>query len=87
MRTDWAQALKRIPRRYRLRVRERLVILDYAIAHGIKPAAIRFDVNCKTVRRWRDRWKIAGVEGLMPRYPAHRPRPLSDHLRELIRHA
>jgi len=87
MRTEWVQALKQIPKRYRLRVRERLVILDYAITHGIKPAAARFGVNCKTVRRWRDRWKLAGVEGLIPRYPTHRARPLSDRLRELIRHA
>lgn len=87
MRAEWALALKRIPKQYRLRVRERLVILDYATTRGIKPAVARFGLNCKTVRRWRDRWKAAGVEGLIPRYPRRRARPLSDSLRELIRQA
>ena len=85
MRTEWVQALKRIPKRYRLRVRERLVILDYAVTHGIEPAGARFGVNCKTVRRWRDRWNVAGVQALIPRYPTHRARPLSDSLREMGR--
>jgi transposase InsO family protein len=87
MRADWVEALKRIPKPYRLRVRERLVILEYAMMHGIKPAAARFGLNCKTVRRWRDRWKAAGVDGLIPRYPKRRARPVSDSLCELIRHA
>jgi len=87
MRPEWVTALKAIPKPYRLRVRERLVILEYATAWGIKPAAARFGLNCKTVRRWRDRWKAAGVEGLIPRYPKRRARPVSGGLCELIRHA
>lgn len=80
-------ALKRVPKRSRLRVRERLVVLEYAATVGIKPAAARYGLNCKTVRRWRDRWKTGGVEGLIPRYPKRRARPVSDDLRELIQQA
>jgi transposase InsO family protein len=87
MRPEWAATLKQMPKRYRLRVRERLVILEYATTRGIKPAAARFGLNCKTVRHWRDRWKAAGVEGLIPRYPKRRARPVSGNLCERIRHA
>jgi transposase len=61
-----------------------LVILEHARTRGIKPTAARFGLNCKTARRWRDRWKAAGVEGLIARYPKRRARPTSDGLRELI---
>jgi hypothetical protein len=42
MRPEWAAALKQIPNRYRLRVRERLMILEYATSRGIKSAPARF---------------------------------------------
>jgi hypothetical protein len=45
-----------IPLRYRLRVKQRLAILENAVAEGIKPASRRFGLERKTIRRWRDRW-------------------------------
>jgi transposase len=46
-----------IPRQYRWKVRERFAIVEYAVAHGLKPAAARFDLDRKTVRSWRARWR------------------------------
>ena len=42
-----------IPSRYRLRVKQRLAIVEYAVKHGIKPASRRFGLERKTIRRWR----------------------------------
>jgi len=44
-----------IPIRYRLRVKQRLVVLAYAEEHGLKPAARHFALGRTTVREWRDR--------------------------------
>lgn len=52
--------------------------LEYASAHGIKPTAERFGLDRRTVREWRDRARVAGVAGLVPRYPKRRPRRISD---------
>ena len=79
--------LSEIDRRYRLRVRERLAVLEHAKVHGIKPTASRFGLNCKTIRRWRDRHRTAGLDGLVPRYPKRRPRRISPQIFDLIAHA
>jgi transposase len=76
-----------IPARYRLRVKQRLAIVQYAVAHGIKPASRRFGLERKTIRRWRDRWRLEGLGGLVPRYPVQRPSRLAPELVQLIEHA
>jgi transposase InsO family protein len=76
-----------IDRRYRLRVRERLAVLEYANDHGIRATARRFGLNRKTVKSWCNRYRAAGVEGLVPRYPRRRPRRVSSEIVELIAYA
>ena len=76
-----------IPSRYRLRVKQRLAIVTYAVAKGIKPASRRFGLERKTIRRWRDRWLAGGVAGLIPRYPKERAIRLPAEVIELIGHA
>jgi transposase InsO family protein len=71
--------------RYRLRVKQRRRIVEYAREHGIKPAGRHFGLDRRTVRRWVRRWLAGGDEGLVPRYPAKRKRRLPDSTRELIR--
>lgn len=44
-----------VPARYRLKVKQRLAIVEWAMEHGIKPASERFGLDRKTVREWRDR--------------------------------
>lgn len=67
-----------IPIRYRLRVKQRLAIVNYAEDFGVKPASRHFGLNRKTVRQWRDRWRRDGEAGLLPRYPARRKRRRLD---------
>lgn len=67
-----------IGRKHRWKVQGRVAVLEYVAAHGIKPAAERFGLDRKTVREWRDRAKVAGAAGLVPRYPKRRPRRISD---------
>jgi transposase len=76
-----------IPPRYRLRVKQRLAVVEYAIAHGIKPASRRFALERKTIRRWRDRWRAKGLAGLVPQYPAQRASRLQAEVVKLIEHA
>ena len=57
-----------IPPRYRLRVKQRLPIVEHAVEYGIKPASRRFGLERKTIGRWRDRWRAEGLAGLVPRY-------------------
>jgi transposase len=76
-----------IPARYRLRVKQRLAIVEYAVKHGIKPASRRFGLERKTIRRWRDRWCAGGVAGLVPKYPKERASRLLEDLVQLISHA
>jgi len=59
----------RVAPRYRLRVKQRLAIVAYAIEHGVLPASRRFGLDRKTIREWRDRWRPHGTLGLVPRYP------------------
>ncbi len=89
MRTEWSQLIReaKVLKRYRGRVRERLAILEYARTHSLCAAGLRFGLDRKTVREWRDRWRKLGVSGLIPRYPKTRPRKLPDRIIELIREA
>jgi transposase InsO family protein len=73
-----------IPKRYRLRVRERLVVLEYVSEHGIRTAGRRFGLDRKTVRAWRNRWRALGIVGLVPRYPKIRARRIPEKLVHLI---
>jgi transposase len=58
-----------IPARYRLRVKQRLVIVAFAREHGIKPASRHFSFARRTVRTWLRRWTADGEVGLVPKYP------------------
>lgn len=66
---------------YRIRVRDRLMVLEYASGHGPTAAGRRFGVSARTVRRWRARWRAAGVDGLVPRYPRPRLRDVIEFIR------
>jgi transposase len=85
----WRRLLSesKIPKRYRLRVRERLVVVEYAEEHGVRAAARRYGLDRKTVRAWRNRAVAAGVGGLVPRYPKTRARRIADDVVELIKQA
>lgn len=85
----WRRLLSesKIPKRYRLRVRERLVVVEYAQEHGVRAAARRYGLDRKTVRAWRNRAVAAGVGGLVPRYPKTRARRIADDVVELIKQA
>src|SRR4029450_2260086 len=72
---------------YRTWVRHRLVVLEYAWAHGPAAAGRHYRISARPLRRWRKRWRAAGVEGLVPSYPRHRPRQVPPTAIELIRHA
>jgi transposase InsO family protein len=76
-----------IPSRYRLRVKQRLAVVQYAAAHGIKPASRHFGLERKTIQRWRARWRADGVAGLVPRYKKERASRLPAGVVELIGHA
>src|SRR5712691_6170851 len=71
---------------YRTWVRHRLVVLEYAWAHGPAAAGRHYRISARTIRRWRKRWRATGVEGLVPAYPRHRPRRVPPPALELIRH-
>src|SRR5499427_8070724 len=59
---------------YRTRVRYRLLVLQYAQAHGPSAAGRHYGLSARTIRRWRKRWRRGGVEGLVPGYGAARTR-------------
>jgi transposase InsO family protein len=77
----------RIPSRYRLRVKQRLAVVEYVKAHGIKPASRYFGLARHTVRRWWRAWQGGGELGLVPRYPRRRKRRISEEVIALIRQA
>jgi transposase InsO family protein len=79
--------LKGVRGLYRLRVRYRLTVLAYAMAHGPTAAARRYGVCVRTVRRWRVRWRAEGLAGLVPRYPHRRASNKRREVLEHIRHA
>ncbi len=76
-----------IAARYRLRVKQRLAIVTYAVVHGVLPASRRFGLDRKTIREWRDRWRHHGVLGLVPRYPQRRRSRVPDDVVRLLEHA
>jgi transposase InsO family protein len=71
--------------RHKLRVKQRRRIVEYATAHGIKPASRHFGLDRRTVRTWVRRAKAGGDQGLVPRYPDRRKRRLPAATLELIR--
>jgi transposase len=73
--------------RYRLRVKQRQIVVEYAIEHGKKPAGHHFGLDRKTVRDWVNRYQAAGLVGLVPQYPKHRPRRIAESTVALIREA
>lgn len=73
-----------IPTRYRLRVKQRLVVVEYAKEYGIKPASRHFGLTRVTVRQWWRNWQRAGIQGLVPRYPARRRRRIGEDVVALI---
>ena len=80
-------ALKGIRGQYRLRVRYRRLVLEYATLHGPTAAARRYGVCPRTVCRWRRRWRAEGLAGLTPRYPRQRPSRLRPEVLGHIHHA
>src|SRR5262245_33671661 len=72
---------------YRIRVRYRMLVLEYARVHGPTAAGRHYGVSPRTVRRWRVRWHAEGLAGLVPRYPRRRQRRLTPEVIELIRQA
>ena len=64
--------LAKVPRQYRWTVKRRLVVLAYVDEHTLKAASRHFGLDRKTIRAWRDRYRPAGLLGLVPRYPARR---------------
>src|SRR5688572_33222884 len=58
-----------IPTQYRLRVKQRLAVVEYVRQHGIKPASRQFGLARPTVREWWRNWQRAGIKGLVPQYP------------------
>src|SRR2546425_8289855 len=73
--------------RYRLRVKQRLAIVEYAVAHSLLAASRRFGLDRKTIREWRDRWRQQGIAGLIPRYPARRKSRVPEDVMRLLEHA
>lgn len=69
---------------YRLRVRQRLMVLHFARLHGPTAAGRRFGVSVRTIRRWRARWRQDPLQGLVPRYPRRRGRRITPRVIELI---
>ena len=49
-----------IAARHRLRVKQRRRIVEYARAHGLKPARRHFGLDRRTIRTWVRRWKAEG---------------------------
>ena len=76
-----------IPTQYRLRVKQRLAVVEYVRQHGIKPASRQFGLARPTVREWWRNWQRAGVQGLVPHYPARRQRRISEDVVALITQA
>lgn len=79
--------LKGVRPLYRIRVRYRLLVLEYARSHGLAAAGRHYGLSSRTVRRWRVRWRALGLAGLVPRYPRRRQRRVKPEVVDLIRHA
>jgi transposase len=76
-----------VPSRYRLRVKQRLAIVEYALERGIKPTGHRFGLDRKTVREWVTRYRAVGEVGLVPQYPKRRKRRILESTVVWIRQA
>jgi transposase InsO family protein len=76
-----------IAAQYRLRVKQRRQVVDYATEHGIKPASRHFGLDRRTIRAWVRRWRAGGDQGLVPRYPATRKHRVPEATRALMRQA
>lgn len=72
---------------YRLRVRQRLTVLDVAAHEDTKAASRRFGMSVRTIRRWRARMRTDGLAGLVPRYPRRRVPRLRPEVIALIHQA
>jgi transposase InsO family protein len=76
-----------IPKAYRRTVRRRQAVLEYAARHSVRSTARHFTLDPKTVRAWRTRHQRGGLTGLVPRYPARRPRRIPEVQVELVAYA
>jgi transposase len=68
-------------------VKQRLAVVSFMQTRGVRSAARHFGLTRLTVREWRDRWRQAGLAGLVPRYPARRRRRVPAEVVELVRKA
>lgn len=76
-----------IPPRYRLKVKQRLAILEYARTHSLLATSRRFAMNRKTIREWRARYEAKGARGLIPTYPDRRKSRLPAEVLRLMEQA
>jgi len=76
-----------VPGRYRLRMKPRLAVVEFAREYGIKPASRRFALDRRTVRTWVSRHRTEGELGLVPKYPGRRKRRIPDVTVALVRQA
>ena len=63
----------------------RYQMVQYALQHGIKPAARAFLTSPPVVRDWRNRFSTEGYQGLEDRShkPHHSPRETPSHLKNM----
>lgn len=61
-------------------------MVQYALRHGIKPASRAFHTSPQTIRKWVNRFKIQGYDGLkdISKKPHHSPKQTSSYLREQL---
>jgi len=64
----------------------RLVIVNYALAHGIKAAAKAFGATRNTIRKWTRRYQKGQYQALadLSRRPLHSPNATPEHVKEHI---
>lgn len=79
--------LPNVKRQYRWAVRRRLRIVAYVEAHSLLGASQHFGLDRKTIREWRDRYRVEGIAGLVPRYPPQRPTRLAPATIALLEQA
>lgn len=54
--------LAKIPPQYRWTIKRRLRVLAYVEEHSLRAASHHFGLDRKTVRAWRDRWRVRGLK-------------------------
>lgn len=64
----------------------RYQMIQYALSHGVKPAARIFGTSPPVVRKWLTRFKEQGYAGLvnLSRRPHHSPRATAQHIKDSI---